>query len=150
MIKASRRLSSDHAELTFGDPAKGDRLPAGLQRHMEGIVGVGLDAVRVHSGDLAPSLGANAVAHGTDIHFAPGRYNPEKRQGFSLVAHEIAHVAQQFINGKPRSINFVLRFETACCCAARSVLDCFRWRIDVVAAAATAGGSAVVKIKPGA
>jgi hypothetical protein len=28
--------------------------------------------------------------------------------------------------------------------------DCFRWRIDAVAAAAIAGGSAVVKMKPGA
>ena len=36
------------------------------------------------------------------------------------------------------------------CCASRSADDAFRWRIEASAAAATAGGSAVVKMKPGA
>ena len=36
------------------------------------------------------------------------------------------------------------------CCASRSACELLRWRIEAVAAAAIAGGSAVVKMKPGA
>ena len=39
---------------------------------------------------------------------------------------------------------------TAACWAARSAPDVLRWAMEAVAAAATAGGNAVVKINPGA
>ena len=62
--------------------------------------------MRVHDdGDahaLADGLGANAVTVGNDIFFASGRYAPETAAGERLLAHELAHVAQQ--GGEPRAL----------------------------------------------
>jgi len=41
------------------------------------------------------ALGAKAFAAGEDIVFAPGRYRPHTGEGGRLLAHELAHVAQQ-------------------------------------------------------
>lgn len=64
------------------------------------------DGVRVHSGAqagrLANALGANALTIGQDIFFAPGRYAPGTPTGDRLLAHELAHVAQQ--QGEPRAL----------------------------------------------
>ena len=54
------------------------------------------------------------------------------------------------ITGRPAAVSTSLVRVTWRCCASRSACDCLRWRIETVAAAAIAGGSAVVKMKPGA
>jgi len=41
------------------------------------------------------SLGAQAYTQGTDIHFAPGQYQPSSQGGQELLGHELAHVVQQ-------------------------------------------------------
>jgi hypothetical protein len=55
--------------------------------------------VRIHSGPgagaAALAIGARAYTLGTDIAFAPGEYAPEQPAGRRLLAHELAHVAQQ-------------------------------------------------------
>lgn len=55
--------------------------------------------VRVHTGPdagaFARSMGAKAVTSGDDIAFAQGRFAPDSTQGRTLLAHELAHVAQQ-------------------------------------------------------
>jgi hypothetical protein len=52
--------------------------------------------VRVHANDAdAPAIGAQAFAHGNDVHFAPGKYDPSSREGRQLIAHEVTHVVQQ-------------------------------------------------------
>src|SRR4051812_44968689 len=48
---------------------------------------------------LADAIGANAFASGDDIAFAPGRYAPGSARGRELLAHELAHVAQQHAGG---------------------------------------------------
>jgi hypothetical protein len=57
-----------------------------------------LNSIRVHSdaraGRAATALGAEAFARGDDIVFAPGRYRPDTREGFRLLAHEVAHTLQ--------------------------------------------------------
>jgi outer membrane protein OmpA-like peptidoglycan-associated protein len=62
--------------------------------------------VRVHDDTAAHGvanwLGANAVTVGNDIFFANGRYAPETAEGENLLAHELAHVAQQ--GGEPRAV----------------------------------------------
>jgi len=71
----------------------------------EAQVRYGIDAsnVRVHddahAARVAGWLGANAVTTGRDIFFAAGRYAPETPSGQRLLAHELAHVAQQ--GGEP-------------------------------------------------
>ena len=48
-----------------------------------------------HAGALARAVSARAFTVGSDIFFAPGQYNPGTSSGNELIAHEVAHVAQQ-------------------------------------------------------
>ena len=65
--------------------------------------GVDFDSIRVHhantvgaGSDLAcRALGARAFTVGPDIYFAAGQFRPGTRGGLWLLAHEVAHVAQQ-------------------------------------------------------
>jgi outer membrane protein OmpA-like peptidoglycan-associated protein len=82
--------------------ALGPQAQAVAEQH-HGLAG---DAVRVHTdaraAALTQSLGANAVTAGRDLFFAPGRYAPDTAAGQSLIAHELAHVAQQ--GGRPQAL----------------------------------------------
>jgi hypothetical protein len=62
---------------------------------MEHAFGARFDQVRVHEGGEAQALGASAYTQGTDLHFAPGQYQPGTPQGQELIGHELAHVVQQ-------------------------------------------------------
>ncbi len=64
------------------------------------VDGVDFAAVRVHHGGAGTdracwSLGARAFTTGTDIFFAAGAFRPDTADGLWLLAHEVAHVAQQ-------------------------------------------------------
>src|SRR5262249_4490327 len=54
---------------------------------------------RLHAGEdaaaAAHALSANAFATGNQIVFGAGRFSPQTRRGRNLIAHELAHVAQQ-------------------------------------------------------
>lgn len=78
-------------------PARGGGapLPDVVQAKMEQSFGVDFSAVRVHQGPQAPAIGALAYTQGTDIHFAPGQYDPDSQRGQELLGHELAHVVQQ-------------------------------------------------------
>jgi hypothetical protein len=73
----------------------GQRLPDPIQRRMEAFFQADFSQVRVHVGNEASSIGALAFAHGTDLYFAPGQYNPQTPQGQRLLGHELTHVVQQ-------------------------------------------------------
>ncbi|MFN7959754.1 MAG: DUF4157 domain-containing protein [Thermoanaerobaculia bacterium] len=73
----------------------GQPLPAPLRRQMEAVFGTDFSAVRVHVSGEAQALGALALTHGSHIHFAPGRYQPDTVQGRRLLGYELAHVVQQ-------------------------------------------------------
>jgi len=62
---------------------------------MERAFGTDFSAVRIHQDARAEALGARAFTRGTDIHFAPGAYQPESPSGQELLGHELAHVVQQ-------------------------------------------------------
>ena len=62
---------------------------------MESFFNTSFADVRVHVGHEAPSIGALAFTHGTDLYFAPGQYNPQSTQGQQLLGHELTHVVQQ-------------------------------------------------------
>ena len=55
--------------------------------------------VRVHadaeSAAVSRSLQASAFTHGSDLYFGQGSYDPGSTAGQRLIAHELAHVAQQ-------------------------------------------------------
>jgi hypothetical protein len=73
----------------------GTRMPAAVQAKMEHAFGADFSAVRIHEGPQAPALGALAYAQGTDIHFAPGQYDPGSQRGQEILGHELTHVVQQ-------------------------------------------------------
>ncbi|HEY6038886.1 MAG TPA: DUF4157 domain-containing protein, partial [Kofleriaceae bacterium] len=74
----------------------GKPLPDDLKQKFEASLGADLSGVRVHTdGDAATATGAKAVAHGQDIHMAPGEYDPDSARGQELLAHEVAHTVQQ-------------------------------------------------------
>ena len=62
--------------------------------------GVDFAAIRVHHGGAGTdracrALGARAFTAGTDVFFAAGAFRPDTADGLWLLAHEVAHVAQQ-------------------------------------------------------
>jgi GNAT superfamily N-acetyltransferase len=70
-------------------------LPRDVQRKMESALAASFSDVRIHVGPEAASIGAVAFTWGTDIHFAPGQYNPHTPHGQFLLGHELTHVVQQ-------------------------------------------------------
>lgn len=70
-------------------------LPSEVRTKMETAFGADFSDVRVHIGREASALGAIAYTWGTNIHFAPGQYNPHTIQGQKLLGHELWHVVQQ-------------------------------------------------------
>ena len=96
---AQRRAGDDSFQV---DPARlglvsggGRPLPEAVRGKMEAALGADFSAVRVHVGPQAERIGALAFTTGTDIYFAPGRYQPDTAQGQQLLGHELAHVVQQ-------------------------------------------------------
>ena len=80
--------------LSFGGPG-GQPLPGLVRQKMESFFGTSFADVRVHVGVQASSIGALAFAHGSNLYFAPGHYNPHTPQGQKLLGHELTHVVQQ-------------------------------------------------------
>jgi hypothetical protein len=83
----------------------GSPLPAELARRLAAELGVDLSAVRVHTDDkaarAAAELQARAFTIGNDIYFAAGAYDPASTAGAELIAHEVAHAAQNSRGGSP-------------------------------------------------
>jgi len=73
----------------------GRPLPDELRARMEGALGANLLTVRIHEGDHVSRMGARALAHGEDIHFAPDAYQPQTAAGRAELGHELIHVLQQ-------------------------------------------------------
>lgn len=73
----------------------GAELPEDVRARMETAFGVDFSQVRIHEGKQAEALDALAYTQGTDIHFAPGQYQPGSQGGQELLGHELAHVVQQ-------------------------------------------------------
>jgi hypothetical protein len=70
-------------------------LPRDVQAKMESALGASFSDVRIHVGSEASAIGAIAFTWGSDIHFAPGQYNPHTPNGQFLLGHELVHVIQQ-------------------------------------------------------
>ncbi len=77
----------------------GAPLPGSARRFFESRFGHDFGDVRVHTDTSADArarrLDAVAFTSGRDIHFAAGRYQPSTTVGRWVLAHELAHVAQQ-------------------------------------------------------
>ncbi|WP_322780117.1 DUF4157 domain-containing protein [Frankia sp. Cas4] len=77
----------------------GSPLSEPVRAEMEGHLEADLSAVRVHTDSTAATLNravqAEAFTTGTDVFFAPGRFDPSSPTGRGLLAHELTHVVQQ-------------------------------------------------------
>lgn len=77
----------------------GQALPQQVRDFMEPRFKADFGAVRIHTDDraagLAARLGARAFAHGRDIFFSRGAYDPDSAGGRELIAHELTHTIQQ-------------------------------------------------------
>lgn len=80
-------------------PAGTGNLPAPLRTQFEQALQTDLSAVTIHTDATAQqhtaALGAKAVTVGQDIYFDKDQYAPETPAGRELLAHEVAHAAQQ-------------------------------------------------------
>ena len=78
----------------------GQPLPAELARRLQADLRIDLTRVRVHTDDAAAAaaaaVSARAFTIGEDIYFAKGAYDPASTAGIELIAHEVAHVAQNY------------------------------------------------------
>ena len=77
------------------DRRPGEKLPSAVQQKMESFFKTDFSDVRVRVGPQPASIGALAFTCGTNIYFAPGRYNPHTPSGQQLLGHELTHVMQQ-------------------------------------------------------
>jgi hypothetical protein len=82
-----------------GARSTGASVASDVREAVEGATGADLRGVRVHhderSDQLSQGLQATAFTTGNDIFFRKGAYNPGSPAGKELLAHELAHVAQQ-------------------------------------------------------
>jgi hypothetical protein len=91
-----RKASTDAAAASLSLPSGGGQaLPPEVRAKLEPALGANLSAVRIRQGPEAASVGALAFTRGSDIFFAPGRFDPHSEPGLALLGHELAHVVQQ-------------------------------------------------------
>lgn len=90
---------------------EGNTLPAKVSDEMKRKIGADFSDVKIHQGDraneLSDQIGAKAFAHGNDVFFSSGAYNPNSKEGKHLLAHELTHTVQQ----QSESIQTVRKFE---------------------------------------
>lgn len=89
------RPGVDAFQVDLRQKSGGWPLPRDVQAKMEAALGANFSDVRVHVGPEASAIGAIAFTWGSDLHFAPGQYNPHTPHGQFLLGHELAHVVQQ-------------------------------------------------------
>ncbi len=89
------RPGVDAFQVNLRPKSGGWPLPRDVQTKMEAALGASFSDVRVHVGPEAAAIGAIAFTWGSDLHFAPGQYNPHTPHGQFLLGHELTHVVQQ-------------------------------------------------------
>ena len=70
-------------------------LPDAMRSKMESAFGADLSAVKLYESETVADAGAEAVARGSDIAFAPGMLDFSSYGGQALLGHEISHVVSQ-------------------------------------------------------
>jgi hypothetical protein len=107
-IAGRNAATSVHAasapKVTSAVASGGVPLTPAQRAYFEPRFGCDLSGIRVHTSDKAAAsaqgINARAFTLGSDIAFAHGEYEPETHAGRHLIAHELAHVAQQSNSGR--------------------------------------------------
>jgi Domain of unknown function (DUF4157) len=83
--------------------SSGNSIPGAVRAKMEKSFGTSFGDVNIHTNSAqAKSIGALAYTQGSNVHFAPGRYDPGSASGQSLLGHELTHVVQQRAGRVPK------------------------------------------------
>ena len=79
--------------------SNGRSMPSSTQSIMERGFGADFSGVRIHTDSVAASMnsdiGARAFTNNNDIFFNEGQFDPQSRNGQTLLAHELTHTIQQ-------------------------------------------------------
>ena len=70
-------------------------MPTVMREKMEGAFDMNLSGVKLYENKAVGEAGAEAVAQGSNIAFAPGKLDFSSTHGQALLGHEISHVASQ-------------------------------------------------------
>ncbi|MEM7102180.1 MAG: DUF4157 domain-containing protein [Bacteroidota bacterium] len=71
-------------------------MPDGVKSKMETAFQSDFSNVKmIPNSNKAFDIGAQAFAQGNEVHFAPGKFNPNTHEGQELIGHELAHINQQ-------------------------------------------------------
>ena len=70
-------------------------MPTVMREKMEDSFGMDLSGVKLYENKEVGKAGAEAVAQGSNIAFAPGKLDFSSTHGQELLGHEISHVASQ-------------------------------------------------------
>lgn len=70
-------------------------LPAAIQSKMESAFGADLSGVKLYESQAVADAGADALAQGSHIAFAPGQLDLVSMRGQALLGHELSHVVSQ-------------------------------------------------------
>ena len=79
----------------FENPGHQVDMPVVMREKMEGAFGMDLSSVKLYENRAVGKAGAEAVAQGSKIAFAPGKLDFSSTRGQALLGHEISHVASQ-------------------------------------------------------
>ena len=91
-----QRAAGPATEAPASAPSGSGRpLPDHVRTKMERAFNFDFSSVGVHEGPHVAVIGARAYTQGTNVHFAPGQYQPDSAQGQELLGHELTHVVQQ-------------------------------------------------------
>src|SRR5947209_9278751 len=94
-VQCKSNFGVDAFRVSLQPKTGGQPLPSEVRSKMEAAFGADFSDVRVHVGHEASRIGAIAYTWGTNIHFAPGHYNPNTLQEQKALRHELWHVVQQ-------------------------------------------------------
>jgi hypothetical protein len=84
------------AKETAQEKSTETKLPEVVQAKMENSFGQDFSNVQIHKdSNKAEEIGAKAYTQGSEVHFAPGQFQPETKEGQELIGHELTHVVQQ-------------------------------------------------------
>ena len=88
-------LTMGKASPTAAEKGRSVNLAEATRARMEQSFGADLSGIRLYESQTVADAGAQAVARGNEIAFAPGKTNFTTRSGQELLGHELSHVVSQ-------------------------------------------------------
>ena len=93
--ESNRKVKATQPKINLTPSGGGNAMLEPVQQKMETAFGADFSGVRIHEGPQAKAINAIAYTQGENIHFQPGKYQPETQSGQELLGHELTHVVQQ-------------------------------------------------------